>query len=86
VFRYSSQGKSRSLLFTRDVRTLRQHHPDWEVLSEVSDDTRLVVSEPVGNLPAAWAEMPEASDGRAAPGVQPRAAGRSALPRDLPRL
>jgi hypothetical protein len=42
---------------------LREHHPDWEVLHEVSDDTRLVVSEPIGDLPAAWIEMPEASYG-----------------------
>jgi len=63
AFRYSSQGRSRSLFFTRDVRLLRQQHPDWEVLGEVSDDTRLVVSEPIGDLPAAWIEMPEASYG-----------------------
>jgi predicted glutamine amidotransferase len=63
VFHYSSEGKSRSLFFTRDVRTLRRHHPDWQVLREVSDDTRLVVSEPIGDLPAAWVEMPEASYG-----------------------
>jgi predicted glutamine amidotransferase len=63
VFRYSSQGKSRSLFFTRDVRTLRQQYPDRELLREVSDDTRLVVSEPVGDLPGAWIEMPEASYG-----------------------
>jgi len=63
VFRYSSQGKSRSLFFTRDVRALRQEYPDREILREVSDDTRLVVSEPVGDLPGAWIEMPEASYG-----------------------
>jgi predicted glutamine amidotransferase len=63
VFRYSSEGKSRSLFFTRDVRQLRQQYPDREILREVSDDTRLVVSEPVGDLPGAWVEMPEASYG-----------------------
>jgi predicted glutamine amidotransferase len=63
VFRYSSEGKSRSLFFTRDVRALRQEYPDREILYEVSDDTRLVVSEPIGNLPGAWVEMPEASYG-----------------------
>ena len=63
VFRYSTEGRSRSLFFTRDVRLLRQHHPDWAVLGEVSDDTRLVVSEPIGDLPAARVEMPEASYG-----------------------
>ncbi len=61
VFRYSSEGKSRSLFFTRDVRTLRQQYPDREILREVSDDARLVVSEPIGDLPGAWEEMPEAS-------------------------
>ena len=63
VFRYSSQGKSRSLFFTRDVRMLRQQYPDREILREVSDDMRLVVSEPIGDLPGAWIEMPEASYG-----------------------
>ncbi len=63
AFRYSSQGKSRSLFFTRDVRALREEYPDREVLREVSGDTRLVVSEPVGTLPGAWVEMPEASYG-----------------------
>jgi glutamine amidotransferase len=63
TFRYSSEGKSRSLFFTRDVRRLRQRYPDREVLQEVSDDARLVVSEPIGNLPGAWIEMPEATCG-----------------------
>ena len=63
VFRYSSQGRSRSLFFTRDVPTLREQYPDREILREVSDDTRLIVSEPIGDLPGAWIEMPEASYG-----------------------
>ena len=62
VFRYSSVGKSRSLFFTRDIPTLREY-PDREILREVSDDARLVVSEPVGDLPGAWVEVPEASCG-----------------------
>ena len=61
VFRYSSQGKSRSLFFTRDVRRLREQYPDREILHEVGDDARLVVSEPIGDLPGAWEEMPEAT-------------------------
>jgi glutamine amidotransferase len=61
VFRYSSEGKSRSLFFNRDVRGLRAQYPDAEILQEVSDDTRLVVSEPIGGLPGAWVEMPEAT-------------------------
>jgi predicted glutamine amidotransferase len=63
VFRYSTEGKSRSLFFSRDIRAVRQLAPDREILREASDDTRLVVSEPIGDLPAAWVEMPEASYG-----------------------
>ena len=53
----------RGRCFTRDVRLLREQYPDREILREVSDDTRLVVSEPIGDLPGAWIEMPEASYG-----------------------
>jgi glutamine amidotransferase len=63
AFRYSTEGKSRSLFFSRDIRAVRQLAPDREILREASDDTRLVVSEPVGDLPEAWVEMPEASYG-----------------------
>jgi hypothetical protein len=68
AFRYSGEGKSRSLFFSRDIRAVRRLAPDREILREVSDDTRLVVSEPVGDLPGAWAEMPEASYGMVSKG------------------
>jgi predicted glutamine amidotransferase len=63
AFRYSSEGKSRTLFFTRDVLRLREMFPEREILRQVSDDARLVVSEPVGDLPGAWVEVPEASYG-----------------------
>jgi glutamine amidotransferase len=63
VFRYSSEGKSRSLFFTKDVPTLRTLYPEREILHEVSADARLVVSEPMGDLPGAWNEVPESSHG-----------------------
>jgi predicted glutamine amidotransferase len=63
VFRYSSEGKSRSLFFTKDIRTLRHLYPEREILQEVSADARLVVSEPIGDLPGAWNEVPESSYG-----------------------
>jgi glutamine amidotransferase len=61
VFRYSSEGKSRSLFYNCDVCRLRDQYPERAVLREVGDDARLVVSEPIGDLPGAWTEMPEAS-------------------------
>jgi predicted glutamine amidotransferase len=63
VFRYSSEGKSRSLFFSRDLHTLRELYPHREILQDISDDARLIVSEPVGDLPGAWNEMPESSWG-----------------------
>jgi glutamine amidotransferase len=63
AFRYSSEGKSRSLFFTTDVPTLRDLYPEREILQEVSADARLVVSEPIGDLPGAWNEVPESSYG-----------------------
>ena len=63
AFRYSSEHASRSLFYSTDVHTLRAQHPDSEILSEVSDDTRLVVSEPLGDLAGAWNEVPESSYG-----------------------
>lgn len=63
VFRYSSEGKSRSLFFTRHVPTLRRLYPEREILQTVSDDARVVVSEPMGDLPGAWNEVPESSCG-----------------------
>ncbi len=61
AFRYSSEGSSRSLFINRDVRKLRDRYPDSELLREVSDDARLIVSEPVGDLPGAWVEIPEST-------------------------
>ena len=63
AFRYSTEGKSRSLFFTRDVPTLRRMYPDRAIVHEVSDDARLIVSEPIGDLPGAWNEVPESSYG-----------------------
>jgi glutamine amidotransferase len=51
------------LFFTGSVPTLRQLYPEREVLFEVSEDARLVVSEPIGDLPGAWHEVPESSYG-----------------------
>ena len=61
AFRYSSQGKSRSLFFSRDIHTLKELYPDRPILQKLSDETRLIVSEPIGDLPGAWHEVPEAS-------------------------
>jgi predicted glutamine amidotransferase len=63
AFRYSSEGRSRSLFYSTRLHTLRQLYPDNPILHEVSEETRLVVSEPLGDLAGAWNEVPESSYG-----------------------
>jgi predicted glutamine amidotransferase len=67
AFRYSTEGKSRSLFVSRNTDTLRSLYPDNDVVQSMSDDARLVVSEPIGDLPGAWIEVPEASYGVTGP-------------------
>lgn len=63
AFRYSSEGRSRSLFYSTRVDTLREQHPEVEVLQRLSDESRLVVSEPLGDLRGAWNEVPESHYG-----------------------
>jgi glutamine amidotransferase len=68
AFRYSSEGDSRSLYFSTRMDALKAHYPDSEELARLSDETRVVVSEPLGDLPGAWNEVPESQVGIIQPG------------------
>jgi predicted glutamine amidotransferase len=68
AFRYSSEGRSRSLFFSTDLARLRTLHPVTPFLAELGEDTRLVVSEPLSDLSDAWNEIPESSWGLIQPG------------------
>jgi glutamine amidotransferase len=61
AFRYSSAHVSRSLFHSTDISTLRHQYPDNPELHDLSDDARLIVSEPLGDLKGAWHEVPESS-------------------------
>jgi predicted glutamine amidotransferase len=63
AFRYSSERDSRSLYYSTSVETLRHMYPDNPLFQEVDVETRLVVSEPLGDLRGAWNEVPESSWG-----------------------
>jgi predicted glutamine amidotransferase len=79
AFRYSSEGDSRSLYFSTRMDTLKALYPESEELAGLSDETRAVVSEPLGDLPGAWNAAPEGHVGIVQPGedelrpFQPRA-------------
>ncbi|MFF4571640.1 class II glutamine amidotransferase [Streptomyces sp. NPDC001410] len=68
AFRYASEGTPRSLYYSSRVDDLRALHPDATFLQDVSDETRLVVSEPLGDLPGAWNEVPADTYGVVQPG------------------
>lgn len=59
--RYSSNAQSRSLFHSTSLRHLHELYPDDPRIAAVGEDAYLVVSEPLVDLPEAWAEVPEAS-------------------------
>jgi len=69
AFRYSSEGDSRSLYFSTRMDALKALYPESEELAGLSDETRVVVSEPLGDLPGAWNEVPESHVGIVQPGA-----------------
>jgi glutamine amidotransferase len=63
AFRYSSEQHSRTLFFSTDVGALRELYPENTTLRRISEETRIVVSEPLGELKGAWQPVPESSWG-----------------------
>lgn len=61
AFRYSTERRSRSLFHSIDRATLRAQYPDNPMIRALGDDTRLIVSEPLGDLHGAWQEIPEST-------------------------
>lgn len=66
AFRYSSdaqsaKGQSRTLYYSSDKAAVLALHPDHSLARQFSDDTRFIVSEPLGNLPGVWNPVPESS-------------------------
>jgi predicted glutamine amidotransferase len=62
-FRYSTERRSRSLFYSTLIDTLRAQYPDNPLFHRLTDETRIVVSEPLGDLAGAWNEVPESSFG-----------------------
>ena len=69
AFRYSSEGDSRSLYFSTRMDALKALYPESEELAGLGDETRVVLSEPLGDLPGAWNEVPESHVGIVQPGT-----------------
>jgi predicted glutamine amidotransferase len=57
--RYATEGRARSLFASADVDAIQRLHPDNPRLQRLGTDDRLIVSEPVADLPGIWEEIPE---------------------------
>jgi glutamine amidotransferase len=68
AFRYSSEGDSRTLYFSTRMDSLKAMYPESEELAQLSDETRVIVSEPLGDLAGAWNAVPESHVGIVQPG------------------
>ncbi|MDR6907655.1 glutamine amidotransferase [Agromyces sp. 3263] len=61
AFRYSTQRRSRTLFHSEDIDTLRELYPDVERLNLFGRNARVVVSEPLNDMPGAFIEVPEST-------------------------
>jgi hypothetical protein len=68
AFRYSSGNDSGSLYFSTRMDALKALYPESAELQGLSDETRVVVSEPLEDLPGVWREVPESHVGIVQPG------------------
>jgi predicted glutamine amidotransferase len=68
AFRYSSEGKSRTLYFSTAYQTLAALYPDDPRLPFFDEESRLIVSEPLGDVPGVWNPVPDGSWGVVQPG------------------
>jgi glutamine amidotransferase len=80
AFRYSSEGRSRSLYFSSTYDTLKALYPEDPRLEYYDEESRIVVSEPLGSVAGVWNQVPEASWGVVQPGQDELSTFRPAAP------
>jgi predicted glutamine amidotransferase len=61
AIRYSTEHQSRTLFVSEHADTLRQLHPENPRIQQFTDEDRIVVSEPPGDLPGAWLPIAEST-------------------------
>jgi glutamine amidotransferase len=59
--RYSTERSSRTLFVSAEVSAIQQLHIDNPRLAELRDEDRLIVSEPLADLPGVWTELSEST-------------------------
>jgi glutamine amidotransferase len=61
AFRYATEGQPRTLFVSADAHAIRQLYPEDTRLQRLHDEDRVVVSEPMSELPGLWQEIPEST-------------------------
>jgi predicted glutamine amidotransferase len=61
AIRYSSIHESRTLFVSADREAIQALHPENERFRRLTDEDRLVVSEPLSDLPGVWIPVPEST-------------------------
>jgi glutamine amidotransferase len=61
AFRYSTAHQSRTLFHSADMKALQEMYPDVPQLRAFDATARVIVSEPLTDLPGAFIEVPESS-------------------------
>jgi predicted glutamine amidotransferase len=58
AIRYATTGTPRTLFASTDASAIKHLHPENERFQRLTDDDRLIVSEPFSDLPGLWQEIP----------------------------
>lgn len=61
AFRYSTVGRTRTLFHSLDMASLQQMYPDSEQLRGFGREARVIVSEPLTDVPGVFVEVPEST-------------------------
>jgi len=61
AFRYATDATPRTLFVSADADTVRELYPDDTRLQRLRDEDRVVISEPMSELPGVWHEIPEST-------------------------
>jgi glutamine amidotransferase len=61
AIRYSTERRSRTLFVSAEAPAIRELHPENERLAGLADEDRVIVSEPIADLPGVWHEIPEST-------------------------
>ena len=61
AFRYSTVRQSRTLFVSAEAATVKELYPDNPRFAQLREEDRVIVSEPLADLPGVWSEIPEST-------------------------